>query len=113
MFARTLRQVANRFATAHYLPLVDPALGTAVEPDLSDDDWANASQTFSDLADLADEALSADECKAAVKWREILGGNDRADPAFPLPSGCDANGFRIATIAAVTSRGSNEARGFG
>lgn len=113
LLARTLRQVASRFATAHYLPLIDPAIGTAVEPALTEDDWVNASGVFADLADLADEALSADECKAAVKWREILGGNDRADPVFPLPSGCDANGFRIATIAAVTSRGSNEARGFG
>jgi hypothetical protein len=113
LLARTLRQVANRFATAHYLPLIDPAIGTAVEPALTDDDWANASRVFRDLADLADQALSADDCKAAAKWREILGGNDRADPVFPLPAGCDANGFRIATIAAVTSRGSNEARGFG
>ncbi len=113
LFARTLRQVANRFGSAHYLPLIDPALGTAVEPNLSDDDWANAAQVFSDLADLADEALPADDCMAAVKWREILGGNDRADPAFPLPPGCDANGFRIGSVVGVSSRGSNEARGFG
>ncbi len=113
LFARTLRQAAHRFASAHYLPVIDPALGTAVEPNLSQDDWENAAQVFSDLADLAEEALAADDCKAAVKWREILGGNGRADPVFPLPPGCDANGFRIGAVAAVSSRGSNEARGFG
>lgn len=113
LFARALRQVGTRFSRASYLPLLDPALGTPVEPPLKEDDIVNAAQVFSDLADLAEEALEADNCKAAVKWREILGGNDRADPVFPLPPGCDAAGFRIGAIASVAARGSNEARGFG
>jgi SMODS domain-containing protein len=113
LLAATLRRVANRLASASHLPFVDPALGTSVEPRPSDEDLAHAASVFSGLADLGGEAVAADDCLAAVKWRSILGGNDRADPVFPLPPGCDANGFPISAIAAVAGRGSNEARGFG
>lgn len=113
LFAASLRRVADRFSAGIHTPLLDPALNTPVEPPSTIADLTNAASTFARLANLAEEALVADECKAAVKWREILGGNDRADPAFPLPSGCDANGFPIASIAVVASRGRVEAPGFG
>ena len=111
LFAQTLRQVAQRFATAHVLPLLDPALGTPVAPAVASEDLAHAAAVFSRLASLADSALAADDCQAAVKWREILGGNERAEHVFPLPAGCDANGNRIRQ--ATVGRSGSEARRFG
>lgn len=112
LFAQTLRRVAQRFAEGPVRSLVDPGLGTNVNPPVSSDDYAHAAAEFDRLANLADAALAIDECQAAVKWREILGQNGRGQ-VFPLPPGCDANGFRIGAIAAVASTGLNEARRFG
>ena len=111
LFAHTLRQIAQRFATAHVLPMLDPALRTPVEPAVAPEDLAHAAAVFSALADLANSALGADDCQAALKWREILGGNDRAEPVFPLPADCDANGNRIRRATVAPSR--PEARRFG
>lgn len=94
LLAATLRRVGERFDTVPSVPLLDPGLGTAVEPALVDADWLHARDTFLSLADLADEALGAGNCKAAVNWRRILGQNDRGQ-IVPLPPGCDANGFPI------------------
>lgn len=113
LFAQTLRRVADRLAIASVVQLTDPALGTAIEPAVSDEDLDHAADTFARLADLAEEALTVDDCQAALKWREVLGGNDRADPVFPLPPGCDAKGNAIGSLAAISSRGRREATGFG
>lgn len=113
LFARTLRQVARRLDLGQYSPLIDPALGTPVEPPVSDDDYAHAAEVFAGLAGLAEEALNLDDCSAAVKWREILGKNRGSHQVFPLPPGCDANGFRISAIAPVVGVGMDEARRFG
>lgn len=112
LFAKTLRAVANRFGSAPYLPLLDPGMGTAVAPALTDDVWTHASEVFVGLADLADEAVAGDTCAAAAKWREILGENERGQ-VFPLPPGCDARGFLISSVAPITGLGANEARKFG
>ena len=110
LLAQTLRCVAERFANATIYPLCDPALDTPVEPTVDEKDLANAAAVFSELTGLADEALNLDDCQAALKWRKILGSNDRADPVFPLPSGCDANGNRMAPIIVPAIP---EARSFG
>lgn len=114
LFATTLRRVAARLDTARFVPLTDPALSTPLSPAPEDSELEAAATTFTNLADLADEALQLDPCPAAVKWREILGTNDRVgDHVFPLPPGCDANGRAISAVTAVRNSGSNEARGFG
>ena len=110
LLAQTLRRVAERLANAAIYPLCDPVLGTPVEPAVDEKDLANAAAVFSELADLADEALNLDDCQAALKWRNILGGNDRADPVFPLPPGCDTSN-RMAPAIVPASR--PEARRFG
>ena len=86
LLAQTLRRVAERFASAASFPLRDPALGTPVEPAVAEEDIANAAAIFSELANRADTALDSDDGKAAVEWREILGGNDRSTSVFPLSS---------------------------
>ena len=96
LLAQTLRRVAERFANAAIFPLRDPALGTPVEPAVAKEDLANAAKVFSELADKAESALLSDDGEAAVKWREILGGNERSASGFPLPHGYDATGKRVA-----------------
>jgi len=112
LFAATLRHVGNRFGMAPILPLLDPGLGTAVDPALDVAEWTGARDEFLRLADLADEALTADDCAAAVKWREILGVNDRGQ-VFPLPSGCDSTGLPKPAVATAAITSPREARGFG
>jgi hypothetical protein len=112
LFARTLRAIAKRFNMAPLVPIIDPGMGTAVAPALDDDVWTHAGAVFAGLADLADEAIEAEKCAAAAKWREILGENERGQ-VFPLPAGCDARGFPISAIAPIAGLGANEARKFG
>ena len=117
LFANTLRVVAHRFASAVYEPLVDPGLGTPVNPPLDAAQWQNASAIFQSLATLAAEALKADRCTAALKWRRILGKNDRGD-VFPLPPGCSGAGVATAGaiaagVAGIAAGRPREAPGFG
>lgn len=112
LFAQTLRRVAERFGDAPNNPLLDPGLGTPVEPPLGDADWVAARERFTALADLADDALDAEECSAAANWRTILGENSRGQ-VFPLPPGCDGDGNRITDVAPIVGIGSDEARRFG
>ena len=117
LFAATLREVAQRFASAAYAPLLDPGLGTPVDPPLEAAQWAHASETFQGLANLAAEALNTDRCNAALRWRRILGKNDRGD-VFPLPPGCSGTGLATAGVvgaglAGVAAGRPREAQGFG
>lgn len=111
LLAGTLRSIATLLASGQ--PVTDPAMGTPYEPQPSPEERAAAAALFQRLAAEAAAALVADRCKAAVHWRGILGGNDRANPVFPLPPGCDANGLPIPAVAPVAARQTNEARGFG
>ena len=117
LFAATLREVAQRFASAAYAPLLDPGLDTPVDPPLDAAQWAHASETLQGLANLAAEALTTDRCNAALKWRRILGKNDRGD-VFPLPPGCSGAGVTAAAVGAAGIAGiaagrPREAQGFG
>ena len=117
LFASTLRRVADRFGLAPIQPLLDPGLGTAVDPPLNATEWEHARDTFGSLADLAEQALIADRCNAALKWRKVLGKNDRGQ-VFPLPQGCSAagvaaTGATAAGVAGVAAGRPREAPGFG
>lgn len=117
LFANTLQSVSQRFASAVSDPILDPGLGTQVDPPLDAGEWQHASATFQGLANLAAEALYADQCNAALKWRRILGKNDRGD-VFPLPPGCTDTGPATggvvgAGLGGVASGRPREAQGFG
>ena len=112
LLAATLRAVAARFEAAPAQPLIDPGLGTPVDPALDGAVWLSAAQTFRRLADLAAEALNAGKCTAAARWREILGENARGQ-IFPLPPGCDAAGFATTGMAGLVAARPREAQGFG
>lgn len=111
LLANSLRHLAARFRSAANGGLPDPVLGTPMKPELTSEQWTHGAGVFEKLAAKAAEALGSDRCRAAFLWRQILEDNDRG-PVLPLPSGCDANGFPVSTIAAVTESGSDEPRGF-
>ncbi len=112
LFASTLSHVANRFSLASLQPLVDPGLGTPVDPSLDVTQWEQASAIFSNLANLASEALKASRCEAALKWRQILGTNARGE-VLPLPPGCGSTGPAAASLTTVAATRPSEAQGFG
>lgn len=113
LFARTLRRVAVRLAAAPHKPIVDPALGTPVEPAVDAVSLLHAADQFRKLADIADQANhpQSNICRAAANWRQILGGNERAPYVFPLPPGCGPSGNPI--HPASPTRRPLEAQGFG
>jgi hypothetical protein len=111
LLTSTLQQVAKRFEQSAEQGLSDPVLGTPMKPALEPWQWNSAARTFDNLALQAREALDAERCRAAKIWRDILGGNERGQ-VLPLPDGCDAAGFPVGSITAVSAVGSNQPRGF-
>lgn len=109
-----LLAVALRYAASHLAGaelLVDPALGSACDPQPSPEERAVAAECFDDLASKAEAALVASRCQAAVPWRAILGQNSRGY-CFPIPPGCDEDGREMKDISAVAATGSREPSGF-
>ena len=101
LLARTLRCIADRFSRAGGKPLLDPVLGTPVDPPLSGGQVEQAAATFGKLATAANRALSMNDTDAATEWRKILGGNDRANPVLPYPPNSDQGRGSIITAAGV------------
>jgi hypothetical protein len=107
----TLEEVGKRFEDAAEDGLPDPILNTPMKPEVESWEWRLGAQMLTDLAAKGREALDAERCMAAKMWREILGENDRG-PVLPLPEGCDAAGFPVGAVTAVSAVGSNQPRGF-
>jgi len=111
LLEQSITAVGNRFRTAATAGLLDPVLNTQMKPEVNAEQWNDAADVVLALAAKAKEALAADNCRAAVLWREILGTNERGQ-ILPLPDGCDAAGFPLSTVTAVGAVGSNQPRGF-
>ncbi len=111
LLTSTLEQVSKRFEQCAKDGLPDPILGTLMKPALDSWQWMAAASTLDRLAEKAREALDSEKCRAAKLWREILGTNDRGQ-VLQLPDGCDAAGFPVGAITAVSAVGSNDPRGF-
>ena len=111
LLTSTVEHVAERFAACANDGLPDPILGTPMKPALEAWQWTNASQGLERIAEQAREALDSERCRAAKMWRDILGTNDRGQ-VLPLPDGCDAAGFPVGSVTAVSAVGSNQPRGF-
>jgi hypothetical protein len=111
LLTSTMEQVAKRFEDCAENGLPDPVLGTPMKPALDSWQWTTAAQGLNRLAEQAREALDSERCRAAKMWREILGTNERGQ-VLPLPDGCDANGFPVGAVTAVSAVGSNDPRGF-
>lgn len=107
----TLEEIGKRFEDAAEDGLPDPILNTPMKPEVDSWEWRLAAQVFTDLATKGRQALDAERCMAAKMWREVLGENDRG-PVLPLPDGCDAAGFAVSAVTAVSAVGSNQPRGF-
>ena len=120
LLARTLQCIADRFHRAGVSPLLDPVLGTKVDPPLSAAQVEEAAAIFGKLATAANRALSMNDTDAATEWRKILGGNDRANPVLPYPpnnGGGRGNTVTATGVGAASGIGAtarrNEAPGFG
>jgi hypothetical protein len=111
LLTSTLEQVAGQFTEYERTGLPDPVFGTPMKPVLDYGVWSAAASTFNWLAQRGREALDADPCLAAKIWRSVLGTNERGEVLI-LPDGCDANGFPLSAISAVTAVGSDQPRGF-
>ena len=99
LLARTLQCIADRFGRAEINPLMDPVLGTPIDPPLSKGQVEQAATTFGKLAAAANRALLMNDTDAATEWRKILGGNDRANPVLPYPP--NSGGGVGSTVAAT------------
>ena len=120
LLARTLQCIADRFHRAGVNPLLDPVLGTPVDPPLSVGQVEQAASIFGKLVAQSNRALLMNDTDAATEWRKILGGNDRANPVLPLPPN---TGGRVGSAVAATGVGAasgidattrrNEAHRFG
>ena len=120
LLARTLQCIADRFRLAGGNPLLDPVLGTPVDPPLSAGQVEQAAAIFGKQAAAANRALLMNDTDAATEWRKILGGNYRANPVLPYPPTTGGRVGSVVTTAGVgaasgtgaTTRG-NEAHRFG
>ena len=120
LLAQTLQCIADRFRRAGVNPLLDPVLGTPVDPPLSAGQVEQVAAMFGKLAAAADRALLLNDTDAATEWRKILGGNDLANPVLPYPpnsgggvgSTVGATGVGVAGGGSATTR-RNEAPRFG
>ena len=99
LLARTLQCIADRFGRAGVNPLLDPVLGTPVDPPLAAGQVEQAAAIFGRLAAAANGALLMNDTAAATEWRKILGGNDRANPVLPYPP--NSGGSVGSTVAAT------------
>ena len=114
LLARTLHCIAARFDRARVEPLLDPVLGTPVDPPLLEDEVKQAAAKFGKLAARANRALGMNNADAAAEWRKILGGNERADPVFPnQPNTGGHGGHTVPAIGAGTTTRRAEAPRFG
>ena len=120
LLARTLQCIADRFHRARANPLLDPVLGTPVDPPLSAGQVEQAAAIFGRLAAAANGALPMNDTGAATEWRKILGGNDRANPVLPYPPNTGGHvGSTVTTagVGAASGTGAttrrNEAHRFG
>ena len=108
LLARTLQCIADRFRLAGVNPLLDPVLGTPVDPPLSAGQVEQAAAIFGKQAAAANRALLMNDTDAATEWRKILGGNDRANPVLLYPP---TTGGRVGSV--VTTAGVGAASGTG
>jgi hypothetical protein len=112
-----IRWIGMRLLTAAAVPVIDPVLGTAAQPQPDHAAIQAAISVFTQLSSDATEALAAPRCEAGALWRGCFGtnGNPAYDWVFPVPPGCTEDGGMLlpASIASSPLQGSNEARGFG
>ena len=108
LLARALQCIADRFHRAGVNPLMDPVLGTPVDPPLSAGQVEQAASIFGKLAAQSNRALLMNDTDAATEWRKILGGNDRANPVLPYPPN---TGGRVGSAAASTGVGAASGTG--
>lgn len=112
--ATALAYIAQRLGTAETEPVRDPVLHEPYGPAPSAAELAAARAAFTDTAQRAQRALTADRCQAALEWRAVFGSNAKHDPVFPLPAGCRGTGAAMGGAAAANvATGGTHEKSFG
>lgn len=112
--AAALAYIADRLGHIGDRPVCDPVLREPYTPAPSPEQATEARTVLDGLARRARWAVTRqDRCQAAIEWRQILGGNARADDVFPLPPGCRADGLAMGAATANIATGGTAERSFG
>ncbi|WP_229070199.1 nucleotidyltransferase [Actinoplanes sp. DH11] len=111
-----LREIADLLIDVADEGLDDPTLdGKTIKTKATPEQLAAAAARIDEAATLAEAALGANDCLAAVKWRELLGTTKNTtteEQVFPLPEYCNADGTKKKTTA-VTQGASTVPAGSG
>ncbi len=94
LFTGALRSIAAQLEDAASGTTVDDPTrpGEHISVRVSDAQMQEAADTFSKLANEAEQALDADTCPAAAAYRSILGAADGGQIVFEMPATCDDEG---------------------
>jgi Second Messenger Oligonucleotide or Dinucleotide Synthetase domain len=91
-----LREIADMLAKLDTDGPDDPTLdGKKISTKATATEITTAATGFDEAADLAQQALDADKCEAAVIWQKLLGetkNTETPEVVFPLPDYCEADG---------------------
>jgi hypothetical protein len=92
----TLEKIAGMLPMVAIHGLDDPTLpDKKISTKATAADFQTATTQIAKAAKLARAALNEpDDCKAAVKWRGLLGKTSEGDDVFPLPEYCNLDGTR-------------------
>lgn len=104
-----LREIADLLVDVADEGLDDPTLdGKKIKTKATPEQLAAAADRIAEAATLAEDALDAEDCPAAAKWRELLGTTKNTateEYVFPLPEYCNADGTR--KRASAVTRGAS------
>ena len=104
LFTSALARIAERLQLAAAgVAVTDPSMpGKIIEIRATDTQMRQAADEIADIASQAATALSADKCRAATTYREILGRNAEGHWVMEMPPGCNEDGTpkAVSTITA-------------
>jgi Second Messenger Oligonucleotide or Dinucleotide Synthetase domain len=110
----TLEKIADTLPQIAIDGLDDPTLpDKKISTKATAADFQTATTQIAEAATLARVALDEpDDCKAAVRWRDLLGKTSEGDDVFPLPEYCNTDGthkrYRAVTKGATRVPAGND-----
>lgn len=102
---KAVSQILNNLSQ-YGIGIPDPTLpGQTIATNASDDELQTVSEKFTTAAETAAVALAeADEGKAALGFRKLLGKSGDDETVFPMPDGFDEDGKRLSNTITAGAR---------